>query len=175
MIRNFREQALSAYERGRFLAALRIVAVIALAAVVVVWESNLVLRTSVTAAALACVSVGIRWRMHRGFPVVSTALWAGTVPLVAALSICRFAPACPPNLMLAVCGGLGLASGSVLGAKLVTEHLADRRRLGAGLVVAGLMSTLGCSVLGFGAVVGAALGLVIGVAGVTSWKNRVNA
>lgn len=172
---DFRERARSAYELGRFLTALRVLTVVVIAAAAVMFETSVIVRTAAIAGGLAVVAIAVRWRMYRGFQVVSSALWAGTLPLVAALSICRFAPACPPNVLLAVCGGLGLASGGALGVKLATDQLGDWRQVGAGLVVAGLMSSLGCSALGLGAMAGAALGLAVGLVGVGAWKNWIPA
>ena len=110
--RRLLESAHRAYERGRLRAALRVGFVIVPIAVVCAWESGAVTRTLILAAVVWGLATALRWRVQGGFAVVSSGLWCGAGPAAAALAVCRFAPACPPDVAVGVCGLAGVLSGS---------------------------------------------------------------
>lgn len=87
----------------------------------------------------------------------------------------RDAPACPPKVALALCGGAGLAAGGILGRGLEHEGMTRWRRWGAAAVVGGLMATMGCLALGVGSAVGAAVGIAVGAAMAAGMPRRVTA
>ena len=159
--RRLREKAHRAYERGRLRAALRVGFVIVPVAVVCAWETGAIARTLILAAALWGLAIALRWRVHGGFAVVSSGLWAGAGPVAAALAVCRFAPACPPNVAVAVCGLAGLLSGSVIGRGLADTPRRRTQWFGAA-AIAGLLASLGCLALGIGSAAGAAAGIALG-------------
>lgn len=92
---------------------------------------------------------------------MSSGLWSGAGPVAAALALCRFAPACPPDIAVGVCGLAGLLSGSVIGRGLANSPTRSANLLGAA-VVAGLLASLGCLALGVGSAVGATVGIALG-------------
>ena len=150
-----------AYERGRLIAALKVGFVIAPIAAVCAWETGAVTRTVLLAAALLGLATTLRWGLHGGFGVVSSGLWSGAGPVAAALALCRFAPACPPDIAVGVCGLAGLLSGSVIGRGLANSPTRSANLLGAA-VVASLLASLGCLALGIGSAVGATVGIALG-------------
>lgn len=155
------EHAQRAYERGRLRAALRVSVVIVPVAVVCAWETGAVARTLLLAAALCGLAIALRWRLRGGFATVSSGLWSGAGPVAAALAVCRFAPACPPDLAVGVCAVAGLLSGSVIGRSLADSPHKTTQWLGAA-AVAGLLASLGCLALGIGSASGAAAGIALG-------------
>lgn len=48
------------------------------------------------------------------FAAVDVGLRFGAVPLAAALILCRFAPSCPPDVGMALCGTTGLLGGVII-------------------------------------------------------------
>lgn len=150
-----------AYERGRLIAALKVGLVIAPIAAVCAWETGAVTRTILLAAALWGLATTLRWRLHGGFGVVSSGLWCGAGPVAAALAVCRFLPACPPDVAAGVCGLTGLLSGAAIGRGLADSPRRESQWFGAA-AVAGLLASLGCLALGVGSAVGAAIGIALG-------------
>lgn len=155
------KEAHRAYELGRLSAACRVGFVVVPVAAICAWETGAVARTLTLAAALWGLAIALRWRVHGGFGVVSSGLWAGAGPVAAALAVCRFAPACPPDVAVAVCGLAGLLSGSVIGRGLADTPRRRTQWFGAA-AVAGLLASLGCLALGIGSAAGAAAGIAVG-------------
>lgn len=152
------------YELARLRAAARVVVVAFVLTALCTWETGAVLRSAGLGLALFVVATALRWRLSRGFQAVSVGLWAGSVPLIVALGLCRFAPFCPPNVAFTVCGSVGLVSGLFMGREFAAaKHLTSRHWLGAS-IVAILTATMGCVALGVGTAVGAASGVMLGSA-----------
>lgn len=160
----FRRDARNAYERGRFLAAIRVGAVIIPVTVIAAWETGAVARTVAFGTALWLIAILVRWRMRSGFGVVTSGLQSGAVPLAAALALCRFAPSCPPLVAVALCGSTGLLGGALLGRSLASSAGVPWQRWSAAALVGGLLAALGCIALGVGSAVGAAIGISVGTA-----------
>lgn len=158
----FRRDARNAYERGRFLAAIRVGAVIAPVTVIAAWETGAVARTVAFGTALWLIAVVARWRMRSGFAVVTSGLQSGALPLAAALALCRFAPSCPPLVAVALCGSTGLLGGVLLGRSLASSPGVPWQRWSAAALVGGLLATLGCLALAVGSAAGAAIGIGLG-------------
>lgn len=158
-----RRDAHRAYERGRFVASLRVGFLITPIAFLCMWETGAVWRTLALAVGLFGIASALRWRLHRGFQVVGAGLRSGVVPLAAALALCRFAPACPPDVAIALCASAGLAAGGIFGRAVSHQRLTPSQRAGAA-AVGGLMAALGCLALGVGSAVAAAAGIAAGVA-----------
>jgi hypothetical protein len=156
-----RNAARRAYELSRFVESLKVGVVVAPIAALCAWETGMVLRTLVLAASLWVLAAGLRWRLRRGFAVVSTGLRSGAGPVAAALALCRFAPSCPPDVALGVCGVAGLLSGFVVG-RTVADDRSSLQQWLAAAAVAGLLASLGCLALGIGSALGAAGGLALG-------------
>jgi hypothetical protein len=172
-IAQLRRQACRAYEQGRLQSALRIGFVVGPIAAVCMWEAGAVWPTLVVASCLLVVAVALRWRQRRGFEVVTAGLQSGAVPLAGALALCRFAPACPPNVALMLCAGAGLAAGGVLGHALLRDSSTQSQQVVAAAVVGGLMAALGCLALGIGSAIGAAVGIALGTAAAAGARHRL--
>jgi hypothetical protein len=157
-----RARASRAYEQGRLLAAMRVGLVVVPIAAICAWETGAVGTTFVLALGLLALATAIRWRQRQGFQVVDAGLRSGAVPLAAALALCRFAPSCPPDVALALCGGAGLVAGGFLGRALACDAEAAWLRWSGAALTGGLMAALGCVALGIGSAVGAAVGIAIG-------------
>lgn len=138
----------------------------------------------VTGAGDECACVGVlllvaavvlRWRSRQGAEGVAIGLFAGAIPLVAALVVARVAPGCVggpfPSLCAGLCFATGLPAGMWLGLRAARGRLDVVSRVAA-VGVAILAASLGCVGLGTAGVVGAALGLLLGSAPVV-WRARV--
>ena len=172
-IAQFRRQARRAYEQGRLRSALRIGLVVGPIAAVCIWETGAVWPTLLVAAGLLVVTVALRWRQRRGFEVVTAGLQSGAVPLAGALALCRFAPACPPDVALLLCAGAGLVAGGVLGYALLRDSSTHWQQVVAAAVVGGLTAALGCLALGVGSAIGAAVGIALGTAAAAGARHRL--
>jgi hypothetical protein len=171
---SLRHDARRAYERGRLTAAsyvaVPIVALIALS----VFETRAIGQTLAVGGMLFALAVWLRWRQRNGFAVVSAGLRAGIVPLAAALGLCRFAPACPPEAAFILCGSAGLLAGTWAG-RTVTPMLVLWHQHAAAAAVAGLTAALGCLAFGIGIALGAAVAVSLGVAVSARVPRRVGA
>ena len=103
-LEQFKRDVRVAYERGRFLTAAQVALVIVPLTMLCAFETRSVVRTGMVGLVLLMLTVALRWRQHHGFSVVSAGLRSGVLPLAAALGLCRFAPSCPPDVTLALCG-----------------------------------------------------------------------
>ena len=89
--------------------------------------------------------------------------------------LCRFAPACPPDVALLLCAGAGLAAGGVLGHALLRDSSTQWQQVVAAAVVGGLMAALGCLAFGIGSAIGAAVGIALGTAAAAGARHRLPA
>ena len=171
-LEGLRQDARRAYERGRLQTALRVGLVVAPIAVVCALETGAIGRTIVIALSLWVVASLLRWRLRHGFATVDVGLRFGALPLAAALILCRFAPSCPPDVAMALCGTTGMLGGGLLGLTLgAISAVGWQQWVSAALVAVG-MATLGCLALGVGSAAGAAAGLVAGAAVGALMPNR---
>ena len=161
-LETLKREARTAYERGRFLAAMEIAAIVVPLTIVCALETRLVLRTTAVGFTLLVLGVMLRWRQHHGFSVVSAGLWSGALPLAAALGLCRFAPSCPPEAAFALCGSTGLLAGALAGRSLTGIDVRWPQHLSAA-AVAGVTAALGCLAFGIGIAVGAGATVAAGV------------
>jgi hypothetical protein len=157
-----RQDALRAYERGRVTAAFQIALIIVPLTALSVFETRAIGRTLSVGGVLLALAVWLRWRQRNGFTVVSAGLRAGLVPLAAALGLCRFAPACPPEAAFILCGSAGLFAGTWAGRTMTPVPVLWHQHAAAA-VVAGLTAALGCLAFGIGIAIGAAAAVSLGV------------
>lgn len=160
---SLRNDARRAYERGRLMAAAQVALAIVPLTALSVFETRAIGRTLAVAGILLALAVWLRWRQLHGFAIVSAGLRAGMVPLAAALGLCRFAPACPPEAAFILCGTAGLAAGTWAG-RTMTPTLGAWHQPAAAAAVAGLTAALGCLAFGLGIALGAAAAVSLGVA-----------
>ncbi|WP_437276024.1 hypothetical protein WME90_32890 [Sorangium sp. So ce375] len=158
---------LRAYEAGRLRAAARAAWVLVPTVLVCALETGAGETCACIGVLLLGASVFLRWRDRRGADAVRYGLLAGALPLVAGLLVARIAPSCAGaplvSVCTAVCLGVGLPSGVWLGRRLARGAAPASTWLAAsGIAV--LAASLGCAGLGLTGLLGAAVGLVLGVA-----------
>jgi hypothetical protein len=152
------------YERGRAIAALRVIVIIVPLAALCARETGEAWRCAVVAAALLSVSIVARWRLPRGVRAVDAGLVTGAIPMLAALTLCRFAPAWPTGVALGICTAAGFVSGLLAGSA-TRVSAADGRQWHAPVtaaVVAGLTAALGCVGIGMGTAIGGTAAVALG-------------
>lgn len=156
-----RQRARWTYELSRLAVAARIaVPVLALTALCAT-ETNAGNRTLALGATLLVVAWMLRWRLYRGSELVAVGLWAGVMPLAAALVLCRFAPYCPPTAAFGLCASLGIIAGVVI-AKQSAPFASTTPQWLATLAVSMVTASMGCLALGIGTALGASAGVVVG-------------
>lgn len=161
-LETLKRDARAAYERGRFITATRIAAVVVPITALCAFETRSVLRTGALGLVLLVLTVALRWRQPHGFATVSAGLRSGMLPLAAALGLCRFAPGCPPHVALALCTAAGLLAGAVAGRSLTGIELRRHQQLSAAAVAA-VTAALGCLAFGAGIALGAGAAVAAGV------------
>ncbi len=159
-----RREAMQAYEMGRLLASLRVAFVIAPLTALCIWETRVVSGSLALGVTLFILATMVRWRQRDGFRIVATGMRTGALPLAAALALCRFAPWCPPDVALVVCGSAGVVSGGFIGRTMSQSIAAPWSAWMGAATMAGLTSALGCMALGAGTAIGAAVGVALGAA-----------
>src|SRR5262245_41662279 len=152
------------YERGRALAAMRVIVIIVPLAALCARETGEGWRCAVVAAALLSVSIVARWRLPRGFRAVEAGLVTGAIPMLVALILCRFASAWPPGAALGVCTAAGFVSGLLAGSATRVSTANDRlwHAPVTAAVVAGLTAALGCVGIGIGTAIGGTAAVALG-------------
>lgn len=158
-------RSLRHYELGRLLMAVRIAVVLA---PIVAWcllEPVGREGCACCAGLLLVVSVWLRFRNRTGVESVSLGLFAGAVPLAAALLLTRFDAGCATAGVFSSCTGFSLLIGAAAGAVVAFRERAQvpfsgNRLLALGIAL--LTASLGCARLGVASVVGVAVGLLIG-------------
>jgi hypothetical protein len=163
-----RREAMRSYEVGRIWFAARVAFVVVPLTLISAWETGAFLACGVAGASLLALTTGMRWWHRRGVEAASAGLNTGAIPTLAALALCRFAPACPPGVALGLCVGAGLVSGALVGRVAIERSKAPWQHWTAVAIVAALTATLGCIGLGFGNVVGAATAIALGTAAATA-------
>jgi hypothetical protein len=171
-LKTFKQDARSAYERGRLWAATRVAVVVVPIALLCAFETRSFVRTGVLGLMLLTLTVSLRWRQRHGSSVVSTGLRSGALPLAAALGLCRFAPTCPTDVAFALCSSAGLLAGAVAGRSLISIDPRWLQRLSAAAVAA-MTAALGCLAFGLGIAVGAGVAVALGVTVTSSLPSRV--
>ena len=148
-----RARAYRSYERGRLIVAARAALLITPLTAICAYETDAYLRCAVIGVLLLCATIGVRWRLLRGIHAANAGLLTGIVPMTAALVLCRFASAWPPEAAVATCTSAGIVAGA-LGGRVRMEP--------PSLIIAGLTASLGCIGIGIGTAVGGALGVAAG-------------
>lgn len=169
-----RDLSRKAYELGRFRGALGAATLTLILPALALAVGAGVATTLFHGALLYVLATVLLWRGQawaRGFAV---GLWAGALPALAALGLiaCGVAcigPSCPAGgLVVLVSAGIG--GGALLGARL-PEAPADRLPfVAAAGAVALLAGSLGCALLGVGAVAGMAIAGVVTVPLAAVWR-----
>lgn len=159
-----RAQALRSYDRGRLTAAARVAPVIVPLTAICAHETEAYARCTVVGVLLLGVAIGVGWRQWRGRRAAIGGLLTGIIPMTAALVLCRFAAAWPPEAAIATCASAGLVAGALAVRATVEPLDAGWPQWIAASLIAGLTAALGCIGLGFGTAVGSALGVAAGAA-----------
>ncbi|MFZ5894657.1 MAG: hypothetical protein ACOY0T_26580 [Myxococcota bacterium] len=161
------KRSLRAYRVGR----LRMAATIALALLPLsaVCLQNPAFReqSACCAALLLAAAIWFRFRDRRGVEAVSRGLWAGAVPLAAALVLAKLDPSCARAGLLSYCTAFSILGGGfagLLGALRASGGRSVRDDWFATASIALLVASLGCLRLGVASVVGAGVGIVLGSA-----------
>ncbi len=160
-----RRGGLRAYELGRLRAATRAAWLLVPVVVACALATGATEPCACVGVALLGAAIFLRWRSWRGAQSVRDGLAAGALPMLAGLIVGWIAPMCSgtPLAYAAVCLLAGAPAGAWLGLRLAR----GRSSLSAWLSATGiavLASSLGCVGVGVAAVIGAAAGLVAGVA-----------
>lgn len=159
-LEQLKQRARRTYELNRLAVAARIsVPILALTALCAI-ETNASDRTLVLGTALLVIAWMFRWRLYRGSEFVAVGLWAGVMPLAAALALCRFAPYCPPTAAFGLCSSLGIVAGVAIARRCAPASSANQWL--ATLTVSVLTASMGCLALGIGTALGAAAGVLVG-------------
>lgn len=151
-------RARSAYERGRLLRGLRLVAIVPLLGIcAAVPPCRSLALTAPIGVALAALMVAFAWRGGSLGAAVLPGLFAGLVPFVLPVGVMTVghacaAPGCMDYCFPACCIG-GVASGVLL---VLWARAEDRGRafFGAALAIAALTGAMGCAVSGASGIVG---------------------
>ena len=152
-LETLRARASRSYELGRLIVAARVALLIAPLTAICARETEAYLRCAAIGVLLLCAAIGVRWRLWRGIRAVNAGVLTGIVPMAAALVLCRFASAWPPEAAIGACTSAGLVAGA-LGGRIRMEP--------ASLLIAGLTASLGCIGIGIGTAVGGSLGVAAG-------------
>jgi len=152
------------YERGRAIAAMRVIVIILPLAVLCARETGEWRRCAAIAAALLLLAIAARWRLPRGVRAVDAGLVAGAIPMAAALVLCRFATTWPAGAALGVCAAAGFVSGLLAGSAtgVAIADGARWRTLVTASVIAGLTAGLGCVGIGIGTTIGGMTAIALG-------------
>jgi hypothetical protein len=153
VVETLHARARRSYERGRLAVAARAAFLVIPLTAICARETEAYARCAVIGVLLLVATVGARWRLRRGMRAANAGLLTGILPMTAALVLCRFAAAWPPEAAVAACTSAGLIAGA----------LAARRTMDpSSLLIAGLTAALGCIGIGFGTAVGGGLGVAAG-------------
>lgn len=158
---NLKQRARRTYELNRLGVAARIAVPILTLTALCAMETNASGRTLGLGVTLLVTAWIFRWRLYRGSEFVAVGLWAGVMPLAAALALCRFAPYCPPTAALGLCASVGVVAGVVIAKQCAPLASAMPQWLAA-LTVSILTASMGCLALGIGTAVGASVGVLVG-------------
>jgi hypothetical protein len=155
-------RALRSYERGRLTIAARAALLVILLTAICARETEAYTRCAAIGVLLLVATIGVRWRQWRGIRAANAGLLTGVLPMTAALVLCRFAAAWPPEAAIATCTSAGLIAGA-LAVRATMEPLdADWPEWVAASLIAGLTAALGCIGIGFGTAIGGGLGVAAG-------------
>ena len=164
-------RARQSYEFGRLVVAARVALPVLLLTALCALESSRRARTVTLGITLLMVAWMLRWRLYRGNQLVTVGMWAGIIPLTAALALCRFAPYCPPALAFALCAGLGIVAGATI-AKNCAPLAGTPTQWLATMTVSVLTASMGCLAIGVGTALGASAGVLVGTAVTASLARR---
>ena len=167
-VERLRRDAASAYERGRLLMGLRVIAVVIPLVLLCARETGEWRRCAIAGAMLLLVAVLARWRLPRGVRSVDAGLLSGGLPMSCALVLCRFAWWWPDGAALGICAAAGFASGLFAG-----RVTAGTPQWAIAAVVSGLTATLGCVGIGLGTAVGGMAAVAAGAVTVSWLPSRV--
>ena len=156
-----KQRARRTYELNRLVVAARIAVPILALTALCAMETNASVRTLALGIALLVIAWMFRWRLYRGHEFVAVGLWAGVMPLAAALALCRFAPYCPPTAAFGLCSSLGIVAGVTIARRCAPLASSTNQWL-ATLTVSVLTASMGCLALGIGTALGAAAGVLVG-------------
>lgn len=160
----------SAYERGRMMAATRVLLVVAPLAAACALVNGAFESCACLGVLAAIGAVALRWRDRAGARAAFAALAAGIGPLFVGLVLAALVPGCRDapvwSWCSAVCFTLGIAAGSRLGLRLANDR-ATAVTWTTATAIAVSISFLGCAPLGVGGMLGVSVSLVVGSAWAT--------
>lgn len=154
---------LRAYERGRFLFALRIALVLVPLITLCALATGEAEHCACLGVLLLGLAVFMRFRSRAGAASVREGLVAGSVPLALGLLVSVIAPECAAAPLVSMCTLTCTLVGAAAGYVLVRR--APEARVSDVLVsvgIASLAASLGCVGLGVAGIAGATFGLAIG-------------
>jgi len=168
-----RAQGLWAYETGRLRVASRVALLLVPAATICLFETRGRGACACFAFVLLGLAIWLRWRNRRGFEAVTTGLLAGSIPLIAGLTLDRFDLQCGLAGGSAFCTGFGVLLGGGAGAFIAVRESRGRRQLWSALTAAGiaaLAASLGCVRLGLVGLASVIGGIALGLAGTAATR-----
>jgi hypothetical protein len=146
-------RARRAYELGRFVVAVRVLAPVVVLMAIGFLESHAGAWIWLTTSALAMSTVGLRWHSRAGGEDAAAGMQAGILPLLIGVSFCRLL-GCPAGSLASPYGALCMTVGALSGI-WIGRHAARAIAFGpvrwvSTLGVTVLVAALGCAGLGLG-------------------------
>jgi hypothetical protein len=166
-------RGLRAYERGRRLRAALLAAPFGIVGVAAACLGTPAAASTVAIGAIVTIAWLSFWRGRDAARGVLPGILAGLVPFAMIHLARNFDHVCMGSACWLICIPVAFAGGAVAGVSLAL--VARRRRASlwfavVGVAVAAALGSLACTVIGFGEVLGLAVGLAIGM--VPAWRAR---
>ena len=157
-------RARRAYELGRLRWSLRFAPAVAAAFVVAVGCGRPLDVCGALGAAVLLLAVGLSFAGGEAGSAVTPGLVAGSFALVLPLAVRTIGHFCDSAACMSLCMPACVVGGALAGAFLALRAARDERGrvfLAAGVVIAGLVGSLGCTLAGLSGVVGMLAGVLV--------------